>query len=175
MTKKRGGIKISEKKVRLAVLERDNYECQWCHRPLQNSKEQHVHHIFGGIKYLYNSEGYDSIDDLILLCQRCHNHAHRRFSPYEYMQLIELLTERKYGLKLKPVTFAHEQLLQDTDPIFMEGDDLIVYKLCKECRNTDAIDDWWYSDELWWQLDQQALHEIDHIEAKTKKCNLYIL
>ena len=80
------------------------------------------------------------------------------------MRLMELLTKRKYGATLKPIAFAHEQLLHDTDTLFMIRDNTILYKLCTECRNTDSLCDWWHSDELWWQLDQQALHEMDTSE-----------
>lgn len=149
MTKTRGDRKISEKKMRQAVLERDNYECQWCYKSLQNSKAQHVHHIFGGIKYQLDSEGYNGIDDLILLCPKCHRQVHglAYYSPYKYMCLMEKITQRTYGIKLKPLSFTHERLVQDTKPVFPEDHKTIICSLLRECDITDTMTKVWIREE----------------------------
>lgn len=64
-------VELSEYRVlRLSVLARDHYRCQWpgCgrHRKLT------VHHII-----FKSYGGKDEADNLITLCQRCHQGLHR--------------------------------------------------------------------------------------------------
>ena len=55
------------KQLQLAVLERDNFACQHCHR----YTEAPPHHI------IYRSQGGDdSMENLITLCMYCHRKVH---------------------------------------------------------------------------------------------------
>ncbi len=55
-------------KKRLEVLERDNFTCRACG---ETEKTLHVHHL------AYSKEPWDvNMDDLLTLCEYCHNVAH---------------------------------------------------------------------------------------------------
>ncbi len=55
---------MSWKILRMQILERDKYTCQYCkHKP----RYPHIHHI---IPKIYG--GIDSLDNLITLCSSCH-------------------------------------------------------------------------------------------------------
>lgn len=56
------------KKLRLAVLKRDDFQCQCC----GNTRNLELHHI------VFRSQGgKDQLDNLVTLCNRCHARAHR--------------------------------------------------------------------------------------------------
>lgn len=68
------------KNKRLEILERDNYECQWC------ASEGHVtssNHSILEIDHIKELEDYPELalddDNLRTLCKPCHNKRHERF------------------------------------------------------------------------------------------------
>lgn len=64
--------------VRNKVLERDNFECQWCkEKGLVTTTKLEVDHITE-LEYCTYQEGLD-MDNLRTLCQACHNKRHNRF------------------------------------------------------------------------------------------------
>ena len=61
------------RKKRLEILSRDNYECQHCKRDGKQSQAQTVHHIV----HLRDDRSLALTDDnLISLCNACHNVEH---------------------------------------------------------------------------------------------------
>ena len=57
-------------KKRLKIMERDNFECRACH---ETNRTLNVHHLYYDYKlkpWEYNNE------DLITLCEDCHNTLH---------------------------------------------------------------------------------------------------
>lgn len=70
------------KKVREAVLERDNHECVWCKErgKVTNKKKAtlEVDHIN---ELEYHPDKALDIDNLRTLCRQCHNRRHKRFGP----------------------------------------------------------------------------------------------
>lgn len=76
-----GGVEIKEfdynskrwEKKRKLILKRDNYICQWCKRYGKNKQAKVVHHIKHVDEY---PELTYTNDNLISLCDACHNKAH---------------------------------------------------------------------------------------------------
>lgn len=63
---------IYQTKIRMQVLERDNYTCQIC-KAVGDSK-LHVHHV------LKRTEGgTDHLDNLLTVCNKCHKSADTKF------------------------------------------------------------------------------------------------
>jgi 5-methylcytosine-specific restriction endonuclease McrA len=62
--------------VREYVLFRDNHRCQWC-RGKAKDRILHVHHIES------RKTGGDSPDNLITLCQTCHDRIHRTHQEHK--------------------------------------------------------------------------------------------
>lgn len=59
-------------KCRLLILERDNWECQWCG---DEESTLHVHHLI----YEQDKEPWEYEDELLVtLCENCHNEEGRR-------------------------------------------------------------------------------------------------
>ena len=54
--------------IRLKVLKRDKYTCQHCSKKVK----LHVHHK----TYKHHLEEHKYMNDLISLCERCHDNAH---------------------------------------------------------------------------------------------------
>ncbi|ELY3468840.1 HNH endonuclease [Cronobacter universalis] len=76
--------------VRVMVLERDNHTCRNCHWSHENKKANdprtflELHHIE------YHAQGGDNtVENLITLCNICHDEVHRKNIPKDH--LIELL------------------------------------------------------------------------------------
>jgi 5-methylcytosine-specific restriction endonuclease McrA len=63
------GLPYSEyKKLRIAILTRDNHQCTKCGR----KSNLHLHHI------IYRSKGGgNELDNLITLCRYCHKETHK--------------------------------------------------------------------------------------------------
>lgn len=77
------------KHKRKQILERDNHECQWCKAKGEYSKANTVHHI----KSLDEHPGLALADDnLISLCEACHNRAH----PEKFRDAEVIRREKKH-------------------------------------------------------------------------------
>ena len=61
------------KRKRLAILKRDGYLCQWCKRYGRTIEATTVHHIKHADEY---PELAYVDDNLVSLCDACHNKAH---------------------------------------------------------------------------------------------------
>ena len=95
------------KHKRMAVLDRDHYECQDCRKRLEKAAcdgvklegrdrkiwpAEEVHHI----KELREHPDLALADDnLISLCTRCHNLRHGR-EPHKFIKIKKRLTEEKW-------------------------------------------------------------------------------
>lgn len=60
-------------KLRLVALQRDNYLCQDCLKEKKIANAEHVHHID---EVKDNWKRRFDIDNLVSLCQPCHNRRH---------------------------------------------------------------------------------------------------
>lgn len=60
-------------RVRSAALRRDGYKCQWCVRYGRSVPAVTVHHIQHADEH---PELAYKMDNLVSLCQACHNKAH---------------------------------------------------------------------------------------------------
>lgn len=79
--------------IRKIVLERDHYHCMLC-----GSKENlNVHHN------CYQRVGCERLDDLITLCEKCHNNFHNGKDIYQnkYPPVVGALDPAVYGPKPK--------------------------------------------------------------------------
>ena len=76
ITKDRQGLYSSREWKNLIsnVFKRDNYKCQRCGVSGRTENKLHVHHIIS----FKNIEMRDNVDNLILLCQKCHNWVHSK-------------------------------------------------------------------------------------------------
>jgi 5-methylcytosine-specific restriction endonuclease McrA len=74
ITKDRQGLYSSRewKNLTKKVFKRDNYKCQMCGVTGRQENKIHIHHVMSFKKV----ETRDDIDNLILLCQICHNWVH---------------------------------------------------------------------------------------------------
>ncbi|MEK6880250.1 MAG: hypothetical protein AABY22_11605, partial [Nanoarchaeota archaeon] len=76
-------------KLRLKILERDNFQCQNC---LDNTKTLHVHHL----DYINGKEPWDYPNEYLLtLCEKCHEDVKQE------RQLFENNIIKQSRLKLK--------------------------------------------------------------------------
>lgn len=62
------------RELREKVLIRDNYRCNKCKCYPSNNKPLHIHHIIERCQWWE-----DSLDNLIALCQSCHNEIHSKW------------------------------------------------------------------------------------------------
>ena len=131
------------KNRREMVLERDNNKCQLCKENLKG-KTGHVHHIFGNrtrYSYRYYDE-YDAMGNLVLLCPSCHRYAHF-LPPFTYMRVMEKITGRVFGERLKPLYPGHTCLLRDSYFGCGFEDEEILNYLVSACESTDKINEIW--------------------------------
>ena len=79
-------------KLRAAVLRRDGYQCQVCKRYGKPVEATHVHHIFPVDKY---PERRWNPENLLSLCEACHNRMHDRLTGDLSPEGMELM--RRHG------------------------------------------------------------------------------
>lgn len=72
------------RKVRLAILKRDNKHCCSC----GSTDDLHIHHL----TYKHHLKELDNLDDLVTLCKKCHNEIHGRVNGVNTIPLGEYET-----------------------------------------------------------------------------------
>ena len=70
------------KKVKAEVIERDMSRCRRCGKTEKESRKMHIHHIIP----FNNTATQTDLDNLVLLCSKCHGYVHsKRNTNREYL------------------------------------------------------------------------------------------
>lgn len=94
------------------TYKREKGICMWCKKKIQSRRGAHAHHIFA--KSLSNPYGHYNLDNLVLLCYRCHIFR-LKSEIFEYTKWLEsYLTEHDLTypklreMYRKPVKLTYE-------------------------------------------------------------------
>jgi len=128
--------------VRNIVLKRDGYKCTKC----KNKKPLHVHHL----TYVHHGEELLYLEDLITLCENCHNEVHKKKN-----RSVKLKKDKRF--KIVKTT---QNLTEKT---------LIRYVLIlSETKNTYQVQ--FFRNNLLWTLKKCECQKISvHVENNTGK------
>ena len=77
------------KKYRDTILIRDNYTCQLCGKKKLEGHNLHVHHIDGDYEY-------NKINNLVVLCCRCHRKVHKNLAKYKKLSDFPLKPKKDF-------------------------------------------------------------------------------
>lgn len=118
---RRGSKAAAMKKARAEVVERSQGRCEAAIEGVCVVQGSQVHH-----KRRRSQGGTDTVDNLILVCHRCHDHIHRY--PAQATEL-GLLTR----------TFTPASGLLNVTKVGMAGSDCPCRSCCNEAMGTEAL------------------------------------
>ena len=88
MSRKDEYLSVEWQKLRLQVLNRDDFKCRLCGA---KDKQLHIHHIY----YIKDKKIYDyDIESLISLCSDCHKVAHNELAKISGLIAFSVLAKR---------------------------------------------------------------------------------